>query len=205
MLRLPFISEAHVAEAARAVARAAAGHGVTAVPTETFYGLAVDPRDGEAVERVFALKGRPSEKALLVVGASLAQLGSLVTVPEAWRGRLAAAWPAPLTVVLPAPSAPAAAGGGITLAVRVPDHPLLRALLGVVGPLTATSANRSGRPPLADPDEVAEALGGGVALLLAGGGTPGGGPSTLVDLTGARARLLRAGPWAPPASWEVRP
>lgn len=205
MLRVPFASEDHVAAAARAVSAILAGHGVAAIPTETFYGLGVDPFDGEAVERVFALKGRPSEKALPVVGASLEQLERLVAVPPLWRGRLAAAWPAPLTVVLPAPARPAAAGGGSTLAVRVPGHALLRRLLEVVGPLTATSANRSGAPSLDRPDDVARALGPGLALLLDGGRVAGGAPSTLIGLAGDAARLLRPGAWEPPAEWGVRP
>ncbi len=205
MLRVPFSREDHVPAAARAVAAAAAAHGAVAIPTETFYGLAVAPDDAEAVERVFALKGRPEEKALLVVGASIAQLGRLVAVPPGWGDRLAAAWPAPLTVVLPALVPLAAAGGGATLAVRVPGHALLRALLEIVGPLTATSANRSRERALADPDEVARTLGEGIALLLDGGRVPGGAPSTVVDLAGGRARVLRAGAWEVPGAWDVHP
>ena len=180
-----------------------AGGGLAAIPTETFYGLAVAPDDAEAVERVFALKGRPEEKALLVLGASIAQLGRLVAVPPEWGDRLAAAWPAPLTVVLPALAPLAAAGPGATLAVRVPGHALLRALLEVVGPLTATSANRSREQALSDPEEVARALGGEIALLLDGGRVPGGAPSTVVDLAGGRARVLRTGAWELPLAWGV--
>ena len=205
MLRVPFTSREHLPAAAEAVRGAVARRGITAIPTETFYGLAVDPCDDEAVERVFTLKGRCAEKALLVVGASLAQLERLVVVPAGWRGRLVAAWPAPVTVVLPTSSRVAAGGGRRTLALRVPSHDLLRALLELVGPLTATSANLSGGAALAGADDVAGLLGYGLAVLLDGGGVAGGAPSTLVDLTGGAPRLLRAGPWAPPTAWGLTP
>jgi L-threonylcarbamoyladenylate synthase len=162
----------------------------------------VVPSDGDAVARIFALKGRSAQKALPVAGASLAQLSGLVRVPERWRERLEAAWPAPVTVVLP--TVVPLPSGGATLAVRVPDHALLRALLEAVGPLTVTSANPSGAAPLARAGEVASALGPDLALLLDGGDTPGGVPSTLVDLTGEHPRLLRQGSWTPPPGWGVK-
>ena len=201
MLRLPFADQSDLAAALQAVRNAWGGHGVVALPTETFYGLAVPPDDPAAVDRVFALKGRPAEKALPVVAASLAQLERLVVVPEEWRGRLEAAWPAPLTVVLP--SARGLAGVGQTLAVRVPAQPLLRRLLASVGPLTATSANRSGGPPLARVEDVARVLGDGLALLLDGGDAPGGLPSTVLDITRGAPRILRQGAFQPPREWGV--
>ncbi|HVN75651.1 MAG TPA: L-threonylcarbamoyladenylate synthase [Thermoanaerobaculaceae bacterium] len=205
MVRLPFTSAGHLSDAVRAVREAVASHGVVALPTESSYGLAVDPWDALAVERIFEIKGRPPEKALLVVGASLAQLEHLVEVPPPWRERLLAAWPAPVTVVLRSPGGLAAAGGGFSLAVRVPAHELLRGLLEAVGPLTATSANRSGGPALLRADDVAAALGQGVTLLLDGGATPGGAPSTVVDLTADPPTVLRTGAWRPPAAWGVSP
>ncbi len=200
MDRLPFTRPSHLAAAVDAVRRAAERHGVEALPTETFYGLAVPPADARAVSRIFLLKQRPGERALPVIAASLAQLAELVVVAERWRSRLEAVWPAPLTVVLPARRAE---GRGTTLAVRVPDHDLLRALLAEVGPRTATSANRSGEAPLANAGAVAEALGGGLELLLDGGDTPGGRPSTLVDLTSDVPRVLRHGAWEPPREWGL--
>jgi len=202
MLRLPFADEHDLPGAVRAVRSAHREHGVVAVPTETFYGLAVPPDDPVAVQRVFALKGRPEEKALPVVGASIAQLDPLVVVPEAWRGRLEAAWPAPLTVILPA--AATLPAGGKTVAVRVPGHPLLRALLAAVGPLTATSANRSGGPALARASEVARLLGDGLTLLLDGGNAPGGRSSTVVDLTRGVPQIVRQGGWQLPPEWGVQ-
>jgi L-threonylcarbamoyladenylate synthase len=202
MVRLPFTVETDLPAAVAEVRGALAGHGVVAVPTETFYGLSVVPSDGVAVARIFALKGRSAHKALPVAGASLAQLSGLVRVPERWRELLEAAWPAAVTVVLPT-VVPLPAGRD-TLAVRVPDHPLLRALLEAVGPLTVTSANPSGGAPLARAGEVARVLGHDLALLLDGGDMPGGVPSTLVDLTGEHPRLLRMGAWAPPPGWGVK-
>lgn len=201
MLRQPFVGPHDLPGALQAARAALKSHGVVALPTETFYGLAVTPDDPEAVDRVHALKGRPPEKALPVVGASLAQLERLVVVPEVWRGRLEAVWPAPITVVLR--TAGTVAGGAETLAVRVPAHRLLRALLKSVGPLTATSANRSGGPPLASVEEVSRLLGGGLALLLDGGDAPGGLPSTVVDLAHGVPRMVRQGAWQPPPEWGV--
>ena len=199
MLALPFTLPAHLPAAVAALREAMARHGVIALPTEPFYGLAADPSDEEAVTRVFAIKGREAGKALLVVAANVAQACELADVDEIRRTALAAAWPAPVSVVLPARRGLAAAAG--TIAVRVPDHALLRALLARVGPLTATSANRSGAPPCATPAAVAAALATDIDLLLDGGATPGGLPSTLVDWTGDRPVALRPGAWSLPPSW----
>ena len=199
MRLLPFTDAAHVAAAVEAVRGVARAHGVTALPTETFYGLAAPPGDLAAVERIVAVKGRLAEKRFPVVGATLEQLDRLVRLEGPWRGRLAAVWPAPLTVVLPAVSE-----GGGTIAVRVPAHPLLRALLAAVGPLTATSANRSGAPARSAPGEVERELGADLDLLLDGGATAGGLPSTLVDLTSRPPRLLRAGAFRVPREWGVK-
>ncbi len=183
--------------AAAALTGVFADHLVVVIPTETFYGLAVPPADEQAHARLFALKGRPQDKAVPVVVASLQQAAPLVHLPEPWRARLAGAWPAPLTAVLPAHR-------GGTLALRVPAHPLLRALLELVGPLTATSGNLAGGPPATTPEEVQAALGEDLALLLDGGATPGGSPSTVLDLTALPPRLLRPGAWAVPSAWGVK-
>jgi len=195
--RLPFHLEADLPGAVTACTAVFADHGVVAIPTETFYGLAVPPDDEQALARLFALKGRPHDKAAPVVVASMQQAASLVQVPEAWVDRLAETWPAPLTVVLPAHR-------GGTLAVRVPAHPLLRALLEHLGPLTATSANLAGGPPAITPAEVEKTFGEGLALILDGGPTPGGLPSTLVDLTVSPPRLLRPGAWPVHPAWGVK-
>jgi len=176
--------------------------GVAAVPTETFYALAADPASEKGVSRVFEIKGRDDGKPLSVLVSSrddLARLG--VEAAPGLLDRLFDIWPAPLTVVLPLRAPIAASRGARTLAVRVPALKTVRRLLALTGPLTGTSANRSGRPPISDPDEVARELGADLDLLVDGGTTPGGAPSTIVDATLDPPRMLRAGAYA----WTDRP
>jgi L-threonylcarbamoyladenylate synthase len=200
MVTLPFRAPRDVPGAVAATRVVLAEHLVVALPTETFYGLAVRPHDAAAVAALYELKGRGADKALPVAVASIAQLDELVLLGEPWRSRLAAAWPAPLTVVLP--SRHPAAAWGDTVAVRVPAHDLLRRLLARVGPLTVTSANPAGAPPAATAGAVA-VLSHGLGLLLDGGATPGGAASTLVDLTVTPPTVLRSGAWQPPPEWGV--
>jgi L-threonylcarbamoyladenylate synthase len=177
--------------------------GVAAVPTETFYGLAADPTNERGVSRVFEIKGRDDGKPLLVLFSDRAQLDSLGVAAEPARlEQFLAIWPAPLTVVLPLRSPLAASRGGTTLALRMPAAPRLRELLFAVGPLTGTSANRSGDPPLADPDAVARALGSDLDLVVDDGPTAGGEPSTLIDATQEPIRVLRQGALRWPAPEE---
>jgi len=172
--------------------------GVVAFPTESSFGLGVDPLDARAVERLFALKGRTPEKALPVVAATveaLAVLGVVAGSPElAWG---VARWPAALSVVVPLAAPIAASGGRRDLAVRIPAEPRLRELLVALGrPLTATSANASGEPALLEPAEVAAWLRarGADAVVVGDRSAPGGAPSTLVAFAGGRPRVLRPGP-----------
>lgn len=166
--------------------------GVVVLPTETFYGLGADPGDPEAVERIRALKGRPSELGLPVLCADWAQVEALAVVPDRWREPLVRGWPGPLTAVLPARGRPAA-GAGQTVAVRVPGMDLLRRLLEAVGPLTATSANRHGLPASNDLETALASILGPPDGVLDGGRTPGGLATTLVDLTAVEARVIRQG------------
>jgi L-threonylcarbamoyladenylate synthase len=184
---------------AEAVAVLRAG-GVVAYPTETFYGLAVDPRSSDAVRRLFMLKGRPETSALTLIAADLdqgRQVGffnrTALTLAEQW-------WPGPLTIVVPAGPGLAAEvlAGGATVGVRVSGSEVARTLARAYGNcITATSANRSGEPPAAHADEVAERL-PGVDLLIDDGAAPGGAPSTIVAVTSAGISLVRAGAIA----WE---
>lgn len=201
MHRLGLHEIGDLAGVVKACREAVARHGVIALPTETFYALAVRPDDPLAVEALLILKGRPAEKALPLVAANLRQVEELVCVPPAWRDRLARIWPAPLSVVLPVVRPLAACGE--TAAVRVPAHDLLRALVLELGPFTATSANRAGSPALSEPGSVERDLGSGLELLLDGGPTPGGLPSTLLDLTVDPPKILRQGAFQPPPGWLV--
>jgi L-threonylcarbamoyladenylate synthase len=185
-------------ELADAFARSLAAGGVAAIPTETFYGLAADPRSEAGCARIFAIKGRDAEKALPVLVSSPEELESLgVEAAPAALARIVPHWPAPLTAVFPLREPLPCTSGGASLAVRVPAHPELRRLLSRTGPLTGTSANLSGTPPASDPETVAASLGSGIDWLVDGGRTPGGLPSTIVDARADPPRVLRPGafPW----------
>lgn len=175
--------------------------GIVAVPTDTLYGLAADPFSAEAVARVFAAKGRTAERALPLIAADIDQIeDQLGPLPPDGRRLAAAYWPGPLTLLMlrPATMPENVTGGLAHVGVRVPAHAVARGLCRACGrPLTATSANRSGAPASADPDDVVRALGESVELLLDAGPTPGGMPSTIVNVSGPQVRLVRAGaiPW----------
>lgn len=175
--------------------------GVVALPTDTLYGLAVDPFRVDAVARVFAVKDRSVERALPLIAADAEQIAAHLAPLTPMAARLAHRfWPGPLTVLVAAPPALArdvTATG--TVGVRVPADDVARAIANACGrPITATSANISGEPATADPDEVERTLGDRIDLLIDTGPTPGGPPSTIVDVTSAQPRLVRAGA----ISWE---
>jgi L-threonylcarbamoyladenylate synthase len=171
-----------------------------AIPTDTVYGLAVDPFRPGATDRIFAVKRRPRDVSLPVLVSGVEQALSLTTaVPDLALALMAAYWPGPLTLVLPARAGLEADLGDdeLTVGVRSPDHPVPQALCAAAGPLATTSANRHGSPPLVSADEVAEAFGESVPVVLDGGICTGS-PSTVVDCTGQELKLLREGriPWA---------
>ena len=172
---------------------------VVAYPTDTLYGLAVDPRNPAAVRRLFALKGRAETSALTLIAADIGQVGAVGEMsPQA--GRLASHWwPGPLTIVIGARPilAAEALAGGRTVGVRVPDHPVAVALARAVGfCITATSANRSGEPAAASARAVADAL-PNVDGIVDAGPARGGAPSTIVNASLAQVALVREGavPW----------
>jgi len=180
-----------------AVALAALRAGaVVALPTDTFYGLAVDPRDGAAIKRLLELKGHPPGRAVLLLAASLEQVHAVAEFDGvAGVEPLGRLWPAPLTLILPLRM-------GLTLtgcpegsvAVRIPDaHPPRRLATDLGFPITGTSANPAAAAPAVTATEVRSYFGAGVAVLLDGGPTPGGSASTLVDLSGAEPVLRRSG------------
>ena len=192
MRRIAFTQPEEIIAASHEAARMASAGGVLLLPTESFYGLGADPGRADGVTAVCALKNRSLDHGLPVLCADWQQVDSLVVVPEGFRVRLSRLWPAALTVVLPArTSLPAGKAG--TLAVRIPAHDALRALLYRVGPLTGTSANRHGGPPSTSVDDALESLCGTPDLVLDGGFTAGGPPSTLVDLSGDDVKILRPG------------
>jgi len=172
------------------------GGGVVAYPTDTLYGLAVDPRSAQAVRRLFAIKGRTAGHAVPLIAADLEQGEAAAVFDERAKRAARVFWPGPLSIILPATatlcSEVLAVDGSV--AVRVPAHPVSRALAAGLGfCITATSANLSGEPPTASATVVAASLGDRIDFLLDGGESPGGPPSTLIDLRGAAPRLVRAG------------
>jgi L-threonylcarbamoyladenylate synthase len=171
--------------------------GVVALPTDTLYGLAVDPFNREAVARLYEVKGRPSDRALPLMACDAAQIAAAIgALPPIGRALAAAFWPGPLTLLVTAPAAlvPAVTADTGRVGVRVPANAVARAVCRAAGkPVTATSANVSGEPPTADPDDVERTMGTRIDLLLDGGVTRGGPPSTIVDVSEGSARLVRAG------------
>lgn len=169
--------------------------GILGIPTESSYGLAVDPRRATGVEAIYRVKERERGKPLPVVAADLAQIAALgVAADDEAVCRAAPLWPAAFTVVAPIAQPLPASAGERTLAVRIPDHAELRSLLSALDTaLTATSANRSGEPPLLDPGEVAILLAGEDAMVADGGVLAGGPPSTLARWTDTGWTVLRPG------------
>ena len=186
------------AELDRAIDVLRAG-GVVAYPTDTLYGLAVDPRNPEAVARIFAVKGRPETSALTLIAADVEQAGAAAAFTARASVLAQKMWPGPLTIVSAAKPglAPAALAGGATVGVRVPRDAIARGVAARFGfCITATSANRSGEPATASAQTVIDAL-PGLDLIVDAGEAPGGRPSTIVDATGDVLRLIRDGavPW----------
>jgi L-threonylcarbamoyladenylate synthase len=170
--------------------------GVVAVPTDTVYGIAVALSTPGGVERLFAVKDRPPDKAIMVLVEDLAQVTELVGLPPA-AAALASLWPGGLTLVLPLRPGvalpKALTAGTTTLGVRIPDHQVPRYLARAVGPLPATSANRSGEPDARSAQDVIASLGDRVDAVLDGGPSPGGVPSTVLDCTSPLVRIIRSG------------
>ena len=177
--------------------------GVVAFPTDTVYGLGAAASQEEAVRALYEIKGRPEAKAIPLLLADAGDLPQVAQDVPPLAERLAADWwPGPLTLVLPArPEIPEVVrSGGATVAVRVPDHGLARDLIRAVGqPLATTSANRSGAPEARTAAEVVQQLGGRVEWVIDGGESPGGRPSTVVDVTVHPPVVRRWGAIAPEA------
>ena len=169
--------------------------GVVGIPTDTVYGIGCDPRAAAAVERIYAIKGRPADLELGLLAADLEQV-CRVAVMGAGALRLAAAfWPGPLSLVVPVrePRSLAVPRAGDTVSVRVPDHGLLCDLLRRTGPLATSSANRHGDPACTNAAEVEARLGAELDVILDGGPAEGR-ASTIIDLAQATPRVLRSGP-----------
>lgn len=178
------------------------GGAVVAIPTDTVYGLAVDPRCGGATDLLFALKNRPVTLELPVLVADIAQAEALAGhegLSPLARRLVRRFWPGSLTVVVErGPDIGWELGGeGSTIGLRCPAHPIVDRLCRQIGPLATTSANRHGEPPITTADGLSRAFGDSLGAVI-DGGVCDGIPSTVVDVTGDVPRCLREGavPWA---------
>lgn len=171
--------------------------GIVAFPTETYYGLAVDPFNREALTRLFRLKRRPQAKPVLVLVRDAAQIPLLAAeTPPQYEPLMHRFWPGPLTLIFPArddlpPELTAGTGG---IGIRQSPHPVANALLEAYGgPLTATSCNRSGAPPATTAADAAALFKDELCFTLDGGSTPGGLGSTILGLRYGRLLCMRDG------------
>jgi L-threonylcarbamoyladenylate synthase len=188
----PVEREAGLAAAALAVQRGQ----LVVLPTDTVYGIGADAFDAQAVSRLLAAKGRGREMPPPVLVSAVTTLDALaVGVPSYARALVEALWPGPLTLVCrQQPSLQWDLGDTRgTVAIRMPDHEVALELLSRTGPLAVSSANRTGMPAATDADAAEEMLAESVSVLVDGGPTPGSTPSTIVDVTGAKGRVLRLG------------
>lgn len=171
--------------------------GLVAFPTETVYGLGANAMDGDALSRIFVAKQRPTSDPIIAHIASVAQLTDLaVDVPDVAWDLADAFWPGPLTLILKrSPTVPdLIAEGRDTIAIRIPAHPITRAILTAAGlPIGAPSANRFTRPSATQASHVLEDLGGRIDMIIDGGNASIGLESTVLDLTSDPPRILRPG------------
>jgi L-threonylcarbamoyladenylate synthase len=170
--------------------------GLVAFPTDTVYGLAALPFNAEYVERLFSAKGRSNTRAIAILIGDYSDLNKVVDQFNGKSMRLAKHfWPGPLTLVVPKlQSLPDALSQDGTIGIRMPDHPIALELLRNIGPLAVTSANISGEENANTAAEVHRQLNGRVHLILDGGKTTGGVPSTVLDCISASMTILRQGP-----------
>jgi L-threonylcarbamoyladenylate synthase len=170
--------------------------GLVAFPTDTVYGVGALAFDARAVESIYTAKDRPVEKAIPILIGGPEDLDKVsMGIPPIAAKLAARFWPGPLTLVLPKhPDLPSVISASPTVGVRVPDHPVARALLRAAGPMAVTSANISGQESPRTAREVSRQLNGRIPLILDGGETPGGVPSTVVNCLGTEPVILREGP-----------
>lgn len=171
--------------------------GIIAYPTETFYGLCVNPFNADAVQALYRLKGRPSSSPmpLIIGGISMIRFVAKELPPQAVK-LMKRFWPGPLTIVLKAAdSLPAAVTAGTgTIGVRLPSCPNARRFSNTLGfPITSTSANPSGAAPSTSAEGVLDYFDGAVGLIIDGGSLEGKKGSTIVDATGEKLELIRDG------------
>jgi len=173
------------------------GGGIVAFPTETYYGLGVDPFNSEVLARLFRLKKRSLSEAILVIIDTLSQLELMITgIPQPYHRLMDAHWPGPLTLIFPALPhlSDLLTGGSGTVGIRMSSSEVATTICSSAGiPISATSANISGQPPATDVEEVARYFEDGVDLLIDGGVAASPYASTIVTMDGENARIIRQG------------
>lgn len=190
-------------EARADAARVLGAGGLVALPTDTVYGIAVALETPGGIERLFAAKSRPPDKAIALLLADAAQAAEIGAMTPGATALANEFWPGGLTLVVPRrtdrPLPAALTGGDLapgaipTVGLRVPAHDAPRTLARALGPLPTTSANRSGEPEARDADEIEALLGDAVDLIVDGGPSAGGTASTVIDCTAEHPVILRAG------------
>ncbi|HEU5433974.1 MAG TPA: L-threonylcarbamoyladenylate synthase, partial [Thermomicrobiales bacterium] len=194
----PFRLDARAPGAIERAARVIVGGGVVAIPTDTVYGIAASLARPEAIQRLYHIKGRPDDKPVPVLLASVDDVERVAAdFPSALMALASRWWPGPLTIVAPARSdlPPEATGidrhGRPTVGLRVPHHAVAIDLIARAGgALAVTSANRSGQPAATDALAVEQALGDRCDLILDAGAAPGGVSSTVIAIEGGRVNVL---------------
>lgn len=191
------IKDINKTEDIQSVAKILSNGGLAAIPTETVYGLAANALDADAVNRIFVAKGRPNDNPLIVHVSSIEEVYPLVTeFPDKAKALADAFWPGPLTIILPKSDiVPEEVSPNLsTVAVRMPSHPVARAIIKAAGvPLAAPSANLSGSPSPTRVQHVIEDLDGRVEAIVDGGESSVGVESTVITLATPVPRLLRPG------------
>ncbi len=194
--RSPLVLDPSSPRAVEWTAETLSAGGVVAIPTDTVYGLAASLAHPEALDRIYAIKGRPDHMPLPVLVSSADALSHLVDIDDAVLPLFDEFWPGPLTVILPAAAhlPERALGPERTVGVRLPNHPLAIEIIDKAGGAVAcTSANRTGSEPGRTATDVAESIGTDLDLILDGGRAPGGVASTVVAIDGSTLRFLREG------------
>lgn len=170
--------------------------GIIAIPTDTVYGLAADPFNADAVQRLYTFKGRPDGKPIPLVLSAVEDIQSVAqNLPGFFFHLTDRFWPGGLTIVVEAKDLlPILTAGGNTVGVRIPDNPLLLQILQAFGgPAAITSANLSGEPPATSPEEIDIELTSRIDMIVEGGKTPGPMPSTVYDISVSPPRVRRQG------------
>lgn len=170
--------------------------GLVAFPTDTVYGVGCLAFDGAAIESIYIAKDRPIEKAIPILIADMQDMEKVgMDIPKTAFKLAARFWPGPLTCIIPKqPTLPEAVSATTTVGVRVPDHEVARALLRTAGPMAVTSANISGGQSPSTAEGVYAQLNGRIPLIIDGGITPGGVPSTVADCSTRELKIIREGP-----------